>query len=1033
MEEIDGPGGGSCWEGGSYGPDGDGSRDADLDEGGGGGAEGGGGGGEPQAGKKPLSASERAAELAKILYKSGMKANLELYGMLSEAGLSGNAYDRLISWLLVEENFAALQTAVQSKTLYKADTVRGKINRALELDGCPAHVHGKGLVAGAKPATFFLKSGTGDEAATVEYSACVLDTGYQLAHHLLHPAAASPPLNSPPTGHIFSGAGSAVDNFCNSPAGEEYNKWLQAHWAARTPSGDGWASALHGKVEEQFPGRRHTFIPILAGLFGDALAVSEQLHAGLFQMRIKLGSFHPALAHLASLCLLAGLCEKPVLGDKATPEATSNFNDLYAQIFAQLGWPHFFDTNYVALPWEKLSHLNIPGQPGDICVFKLCLFALMLDNGEARTLFGTQNCLLCTGIGPKPAEPHPIFTAPPGVCPCCQATHKPRCAVVPLGYVVEGEGVAEGTKVVREVSAGVYEVSVAQDLPPRALSGGFFGSIVGNTLTLFSNPHSFEDALKLYEAKTALRAAIGVTAAGGGEVGALEAKVGAVNAALRRHGFNADRTVTAFSGSLLPPAQLPFFSWGGGVRALCCNPMLTVLFELLHTLQLGLHKLLLSIVLLTVSRSRGVERDGSVKSAGNDAFRLLDGIIRRIRSFTDGVREQRAVWGDGVSRKGSSFFTGRAYSSLLAPLLACMTPSVIPERRDRRQLIFLLEHAAWFFTIARNPSRFYGGLDSYAALLGRVATTINDALISTFSGRGFKAGGEDDMETFKLHQLNVDHLLFYVTKFGPLWDYSCSAMEAAGRPLKELYFSTNRHARDWTLQLAKRFMEGFFLRSVAPRFYGVAPVAAPADDPLLNVNRLDKRALPPPSAARLEEAWGTFMATRAPTDFVDSSPGTELPDFFCDGKVVRRLPWRGVCDRNVFDGEVWQLYNLDGNGHHQVGRTHHESVLVRVEDAPLVKPLAVFTRGGVPFVLAHPYKPHEVDTPRSEEFMLYKPRVLDSLTFVVVPLCELCRPLFPLPYFDEAAPAPAAPVPQARDVQPAANTVLVSTYIDWLG
>ena len=483
-----------------------------------------------------------------------MKANLELYGMLSQAGLSGNAYDRLISWLLVEDNFAALQTAVQNKTLYKADTVRGKINRALELDGCPAHVHGKGLVAGAKPATFFLKSSTGEE---VEYSACVLDTGYQLEHHLLQPAAASPPLNGPPTGHIFSCAGSAVDNFCNSPAGEEYNKWLQAHWAARTPSGDGWASALHGKVEEQFPGRRHTFIPILAGLFGDALAVSEQLHAGLFQMRIKLGSFHPALAHLASLCLLAGLCEKPVLGDKATPEATSNFNDLYAQIFAQLGWPHFFDTNYVALPWEKLSHLNIPGQPSDICVFKLCLFALMLDNGEARTLFGTQNCLLCTGIGPKPAEPHPIFTAPPGVCPCCQATHKPRCAVVPLGYVVEGEGVAEGTKVVREVSAGVYEVSVAQDLPPRALSGGFFGSIVGNTLTLFSNPHSFEDALKLYEAKTALRAAIGVTAAGGGEVGALEAKVGAVNAALRRHGFNADRTVTAFSGSLLPPAQLP--------------------------------------------------------------------------------------------------------------------------------------------------------------------------------------------------------------------------------------------------------------------------------------------------------------------------------------------------------------------------------------------------------------------------------------------------------------------------------------------
>ena len=164
-----------------------------------------------------------------------MKANLELYGMLSEAGLSGNAYDQLISWLLVEENFAALQTAVQSKTLYKADTVRDKISRALALDGCPTRVHGKSLVAGAKPVTFKLSSGTGDD---VEYSACVLATSWRTT---CCPCGGQPAPKQPAHGAHFFGRGQHRRQFlqgCNSPAGVDYNKWLQAHWDACTPSGD---------------------------------------------------------------------------------------------------------------------------------------------------------------------------------------------------------------------------------------------------------------------------------------------------------------------------------------------------------------------------------------------------------------------------------------------------------------------------------------------------------------------------------------------------------------------------------------------------------------------------------------------------------------------------------------------------------------------------------------------------------------------------------------------------------------------------
>ncbi len=221
-----------------------------------------------------------------------------------------------------------------------------------------------------------------------------------------------------------------------------------------------------------------------------------------------------------------------------------------------------------------------------------------------------------------------------------------------------------------------------------------------------------------------------------------------VDNALSSLGFSANRGRSAFDRASLPPAQLPYFSWGGGVAALCVNPLFVVLFELLHTLQLGLHKLLFHISLTAVSRLRGVATDGSSKAGGGDAFRLLDGLIRRLRSFTDGVRDHRAVWSDGIRRKGASFFTGRAFSSLLAPLLASISPSVIPDATTRKQLIFLLGHALWFFTIARNPSSFYGGLSKYAELLGGVAESINTALRTTFSGRAFKAGGDDDMSTF---------------------------------------------------------------------------------------------------------------------------------------------------------------------------------------------------------------------------------------------------------------------------------------------
>jgi hypothetical protein len=275
-----------------------------------------------------------------------------------------------------------------------------------------------------------------------------------------------------------------------------------------------------------------------------------------------------------------------------------------------------------------------------------------------------------------------------------------------------------------------------------------------------------------------------------------------------------------------------------------------------------------------------------------------------------------------------------------------------------------------------------------------------------------------------------------------LWDLGAATMEAAGRPLKEMYYSTNRHATDFTLQLGKRFCEAFFLNSVWPHLTGKFRGNAPADDPMLNVSRVsDALAAPPQHADQIDAAWAAFVANRV------ASPDLQGPfdtTFFEDAKISRRTAWRAVCDRDLFGATVWQLYDPDAAGHFQLGRERHESKLVRVETAPLIMPLLLFRR--VPtsaaaspldgargcYVLAHRYAA-AVETDRSSDFKLYKPRVLDTSTYCVVPLSELARPLWPLPYFDEVPPPPDAPVPSAESVKAAANTVLVSTYVDFQG
>lgn len=278
----------------------------------------------------------------------------------------------------------------------------------------------------------------------------------------------------------------------------------------------------------------------------------------------------------------------------------------------------------------------------------------------------------------------------------------------------------------------------------------------------------------------------------------------------------------------------------------------------------------------------------------------------------------------------------------------------------------------------------------------------------------------------------------YTPPLSVLWDLGAATMESAGRPLKEMYHSTNRHATDFTLQLGKRFFETFFLTRVWPHYTGKYHAPALAGDPLLNVNRTSSAlTAPPPHAEQIDGAWAAFAATCAKSP---DSMGPLTTTFFANAKIGRRTPWRRVCDRDLFASPVWQLYEPDASGHPQLDRLRHDSRLVRVETAPLIKPLVVFRRvaaadapGGTGyFVLAHRYAP-TVETDRSMDFKLFKPRVLDTSSFCVVPLGELARPLWDLPYYDELAPSIDVPVPEAANVRAAPNTVLVSTFVDFQG
>ena len=135
---------------------------------------------------------------------------------------------------------------------------------------------------------------------------------------------------------------------------------------------------------------------------------------------------------------------------------------------------------------------------------------------------------------------------------------------------------------------------------------------------------------------------------------------------------------------------------------------------------------------MSVERSRGAP-GGKVHSNGIEARRVLDKLIRTVPSFSNGVQDYKSFWNSGL--RASAMFAARSYSAVMGPLLACLTPDIIPEDSRRKLLIFCLEFVELFFSIARSPTAQFGGIEGVSSELQRIAGLLSDAVRVAFAGQ----------------------------------------------------------------------------------------------------------------------------------------------------------------------------------------------------------------------------------------------------------------------------------------------------------
>lgn len=595
--------------------------------------------------------------------------------------MSGSGYDRTIKYLLANKDSLAL--ALHTGDMFTSDTVRKYVSTMMGYQGVQA----------PKPVSLELLGDGFD--TTANFSAATADVAGQLRLHLLTPGHPSPPLRDPAFVHLFSGQGGGnVDNMANSKAGLALNASLQRLWGIRNDDST-WADPVRARVEKEYPGANAHLHVVQSCLFGDGLAVGEGLHVGFFQMRLKLCTVHPELAFLTSSYLMAGIAENASMSDRASDATKMRFHDLHAEMWAKLGWHHFFDDKYVVLSHDEVQHMGIASQPGDIHVFKLALLGLMLDNGEVRSVARTHNCLLCNAINTDKDAFVGVQVPAAALCARCGALHAPAAA-----------------------DSQRYDLALVQY----------------NTINMFK-PGGVAESVP------------GAPPLSPAEVAGYKAYVKAAQKNLKSLGFTPLASTPALSSTHLPDKQLQWFGWGGGIPGLCGMPLLTFMFDLLHTVELGWEKFVFAYTLVSVQRSRGINAKGSVHELGSVAQRLLDKLIKDVPKFTDGYREDKSFWASGIGRKAAGFFAGKSYSAIMGPLMSCLSPDVLPDTERRKMLVLVLEHVELFFTVARAPTIQYGGPAGVSAELKGLATVIKSGIDAAFHGQAFKAGGEHDMDT----------------------------------------------------------------------------------------------------------------------------------------------------------------------------------------------------------------------------------------------------------------------------------------------
>ncbi len=253
------------------------------------------------------------------------------------------------------------------------------------------------------------------------------------------------------------------------------------------------------------------------------------------------------------------------------------------------------------------------------------------------------------------------------------------------------------------------------------------------------------------------------------------------------------------------------------------------------------------------------------------------------------------------------------------------------------------------------------------------------------------------------------------------------------------------------MQLAQRYQESFFLSVVLPRY--------------LSRHSMGPAPPPPPSPAHFDNVASASCPIARPASYGDDdhkrlwvdllgrskdAPRHAAPtaydlSFFSAAHIKRTSPWRKVCDHGVGADDILQLYS-DGKCSAELHfhRKSHAGPAVSepldVALVPLVRPqffIEATAKDGSETLLlcvAHPFERHLVETPRSSEFHLHKPRKLADSS-VLVPVASFLRPLRHYPYLEAAPPrawtAAMPDVPVPPDSPQTAHTWLLSTKIDW--